>query len=69
MNNAKKVREMERIYFYESKDNEINKSELQDISKKYEALETLCKDLIDSFDSMNDITIPINKIKHHLIHK
>lgn len=69
MNNAKKVREMERIYFYESKDNEINKNELLNISKKYEDLKDLCRDLVDSFDSANGITDSINKIKHHLIHK
>lgn len=69
MNNAKKIREMERIYFYESKDNEINKNELQNTTKKYEELKSLCRDLLDNFDSTSDITESINKIKHHLIHK
>ena len=35
MNNAKKVREMERIYFIDTKENEINKAELLETHKKY----------------------------------
>ena len=38
MNNAKKVREMERIYFIDTKENEIDKAELLETHKKYDLM-------------------------------
>lgn len=69
MNNAKKVREMERIYFIDTKENEINKAELLETHKKYEELSVLCCDLLDLYDSKSDIDISIIKIKYHLMNK
>lgn len=66
MNNAKKVREMQEIYFEESRENEINKNNLQILSKKYDCLEVLCKELIESFDSECDISLQIEKIKEFI---
>jgi len=69
MNNAKKVREMERIYFIETKEYENNKVELLEISKKYEELRVLCCDLLDLYDGKNEIDSSIVKIKYHLMDK
>lgn len=69
MNNAKKVREMERIYFIESKENENNKVELSETQKKYEELRVICCDLLDSYDSKMNIENSIIKIKYHLMDK
>lgn len=66
MNNARKVREMQEIYFEESRENEINKNNLQILSKKYDCLEVLCKELIESFDSEQDVCIQIEKIKEFI---
>lgn len=69
MNNAKKVREMERIYFIETKEYENNKVELSEISKKYEELRVLCCDLLDLYDGKSEIDGSIIKIKYHLMGK
>lgn len=66
MNDAKKIRELQEIFFEESKDNEMNKSNLQNLSKKHDKLEMLCKELVESFDCRNDISSSINKIKDFL---
>lgn len=66
MNNAKKVREMQEIYFEESRENEMNKNNLKILSKKYDCLEVLCKELIESFDSECNISLQIEKIKEFL---
>jgi hypothetical protein len=69
MNDAKKISEMQKIYYFESKENETNKSKLSELTEKYEDLENLCKDLVDMNDSKKDIQVIIQKIKHHLIYK
>lgn len=69
MNNAKKVREMERIYFNESKENEMNKAELSEMQKRYEELSVLCRDLVDIYDSKENLENSIIKIKYHLMLK
>ena len=66
MNNAKKVREMQEIYFEESRENEMNKNNLKILSKKYDCLEVLCKELIESFDSECNISLQVEKIKEFL---
>lgn len=48
MNNARKIREMEKIYFYDTKEMENCSSKLKSITKEYETLKTLCKRLINS---------------------
>jgi len=65
MNDAKKIRELQEIYFEESKDNEMTKSNLQTLSKKYSKLEIICKELIESFDSKCDVSLVINKLREH----
>lgn len=69
MNDAKKVSEMQEIYFYESKEHEINKSKLEKLGNKYNELETLCKELVDLYDCNDNIEISVQKIKHHLLYK
>lgn len=66
MNDAKKIRELQEIFFEESKDNEMNKNNLKNLSKKYDKLEMLCKELIESFDCRNDISPSINNIKEFI---
>jgi|688.fasta_scaffold554762_3 hypothetical protein len=69
MNYAKKVRELEKIYFNDSKEYETNKVELSEISKKYEELRVLCCDLLDLYDGKSEIDNSIIKIKYHLMDK
>lgn len=66
MNNAKKVREMQEIYFIETKEHEKVKKSLDKVSKKYEILEILCKELIDLYDCNSDISKSIHNIKNHI---
>ncbi len=67
MNYARKVRELEKIYFNESKENESNKFELVETIKKYEELKTLCKDLLNNYDNKENIEDSVIKIKYHLM--
>jgi len=67
MNYARKVRELEKIYFNESKENESNKFELIETHKKYEELKTLCKDLLNNYDNKENIEDSVIKIKYHLM--
>jgi hypothetical protein len=67
MNYARKVRELEKIYFNESKEYESNKFELMETHKKYEKLKTLCKDLLNNYDNKENIDDLIIKIKYHLM--
>lgn len=69
MNYAKKVRDLEKIYFNDSKEYENNKIELLDVQKKYEELQSLCKELLNNYDNKNDIEMSIVKIKYHLMDK
>jgi len=69
MNYAKKVRELEKIYFNDSKEHENNKVELLEIQRKYDELQSLCRDLLDNYDDKNDIEMLIVKIKYHLMDK
>lgn len=69
MNYAKKVRELEKIYFNDSKEHENNKVELLEIQRKYDELQSLCRDLLDNYDDKNDIEMSIVKIKYHLMDK
>lgn len=69
MNYAKKVRELEKIYFNDSKEHETNKVELLEIQKKYDELQSLCRDLLDNYDNKNDIEMLIVKLKYHLMDK
>ena len=64
-----KVRELEKIYFNDSKEYETNKVELSEISKKYEELRVLCCDLLDLYDGKSEIDNSIIKIKYHLMDK
>lgn len=69
MNYAKKVRDLEKIYFKDSKEYESNKAELLNAQRKYEELQSLCKELINTYDNKNDIEMSIVKIKYHLMDK
>lgn len=69
MNYAKKVRELEKIYFNDSKEYETNKVELLEIQKKYDELQSICRDLINNYDNKNDIEMAIVKMKYHLMDK
>lgn len=69
MNYAKKVRELEKIYFNDSKEHETNKVELLEIQKKYDELQSISRDLINNYDNKNDIEMAIVKMKYHLMDK
>ena len=51
MNNARKIREMEKIYFYDTKEMESYSSKLKTITKDYDTLKSLCKLLVNSDNS------------------
>jgi hypothetical protein len=68
MNYARKVRELEKIFFNESKENEHNKNELIEINRKYKELQILCRDLLNNYDNKENIEDIIIKIKYHLMY-
>ena len=67
MNDAKKIREIESLYFTECKENESNKILLNRTQQQYNHLRELCEKLLN-IKTTNDYDIIINAIEYHLKH-
>jgi hypothetical protein len=65
MNNARKIREIEKIYFYDTKELEKYSNELKSITKEYNNLKNLCNRLITSNNAEVQKETLIN-IQRHL---
>lgn len=68
MNDAKKIREIEGLYFYECKENEENKVILFKTQEKYNELRKLCENLLNS-KTTDEFDINMNLIEYHLTQK
>ena len=65
MNDAKKIREIEKLYFFECKENEDNKVLLNKTLQQYSQLKEFCKLLLET-KTTDDFDMAMNYIRYHL---